>query len=147
VIKDLRAGDPVAVGPYKLLGRLGAGGTGQVYLAKSPGGRLVAIKLIRPELAEERGFRTRFAGEIAAALRVRVQAALPADPRAVGQLARLAREIVPSRRLPLLREAAAVTAALDESLRHPPAIPAGTSRDSGDAEDSREKEAVTGDRG
>jgi hypothetical protein len=70
VIKDLRAGDPVAVGPYKLLGRLGAGGMGQVYLAKSPGGRLVAIKLIRPELAEERGFRTRFAGEIAAARNV-----------------------------------------------------------------------------
>jgi eukaryotic-like serine/threonine-protein kinase len=70
VIKDLKAGDPVTVGPYKLLGRLGAGGMGQVYLAKSPGGRLVAIKLIRPELAEERGFRTRFAGEIAAARNV-----------------------------------------------------------------------------
>ncbi len=70
MIKDLRAGDPVAVGPYKLLGRLGAGGMGQVYLAKSPGGRLVAIKLIRPELAEERGFRTRFAGEISAARNV-----------------------------------------------------------------------------
>ena len=70
MIKELKAGDPVAVGPYKLLGRLGAGGMGQVYLAKSPGGRLVAIKLIRPELAEERGFRTRFAGEIAAARNV-----------------------------------------------------------------------------
>jgi serine/threonine protein kinase len=67
VIKDLKAGDPVSVGPYRLLGRLGAGGMGQVYLAKSPGGRLVAIKLIRPELAEERGFRARFAAEIAAA--------------------------------------------------------------------------------
>jgi eukaryotic-like serine/threonine-protein kinase len=67
VIKDLKAGDPVTVGPYKLLGRLGAGGMGMVYLAKSPGGRLVAIKLIRPELAEDRGFRTRFASEIAAA--------------------------------------------------------------------------------
>jgi eukaryotic-like serine/threonine-protein kinase len=67
VIKDLKAGDPVSVGPYKLLSRLGAGGMGEVYLAKSPGGRLVAIKLIRPELAEERGFRARFAGEIAAA--------------------------------------------------------------------------------
>jgi serine/threonine protein kinase len=70
VIKDLKAGDPVVVGPYKLLGRLGAGGMGQVYLAKSPGGRLVAIKLIRPELAEERGFRARFTGEIAAARNV-----------------------------------------------------------------------------
>src|SRR6202042_1551291 len=43
---------------------------GQVYLAKSPGGRLVAIKLIRPELAEERGFRSRFSSEISAAKNV-----------------------------------------------------------------------------
>src|SRR6201993_1974925 len=70
VIKDLRAGDPAQVGPYRLLGRLGAGGMGEVYLAKSPGGRLVAIKLIRPELAEERGFRARFASEISAARNV-----------------------------------------------------------------------------
>jgi hypothetical protein len=70
VIKDLRAGDPALVGPYKLLGRLGAGGMGEVYLAKSPGGRLVAIKLIRPELAEERGFRSRFSSEISAARNV-----------------------------------------------------------------------------
>jgi eukaryotic-like serine/threonine-protein kinase len=70
VIKDLRAGDPETVGPYRLLGRLGVGGMGEVYLAKSPGGRLVAIKLIRPELAEERGFRSRFASEITAARNV-----------------------------------------------------------------------------
>ena len=70
MIKDLRAGDPAVVGPYKLLGRLGAGGMGEVYLGKSPGGRLVAIKLIRPDLAEERGFRSRFASEISAARNV-----------------------------------------------------------------------------
>jgi serine/threonine protein kinase len=70
VIKELRAGDPATVGPYRLLGRLGVGGMGQVYLAKSPGGRLVAIKLIRPELAEERGFRARFSSEISAARNV-----------------------------------------------------------------------------
>jgi serine/threonine protein kinase len=70
VIKDLRPGDPALVGPYRLLGRLGVGGMGEVYLAKSPGGRLVAIKLIRPELAEERGFRARFASEISAARNV-----------------------------------------------------------------------------
>jgi serine/threonine protein kinase len=70
VIKDLRAIDPESVGPYRLLGRLGIGGMGQVYLAKSPGGRLVAIKLIRPDLAEERGFRARFASEITAAKNV-----------------------------------------------------------------------------
>ena len=70
MIKDLRPGDPALVGPYRLLGRLGVGGMGEVYLAKSPGGRLVAIKLIRPELAEERGFRSRFASEISAARNV-----------------------------------------------------------------------------
>jgi serine/threonine protein kinase len=85
VIKNLKAGDPVSVGPYKLLNRLGAGGMGEVYLAKSPGGRLVAIKLIRPELAEERGFRARFAGEIAAARGVSgiyTAAVVDADPEA-----------------------------------------------------------------
>jgi len=67
VIKDLRATDPELVGTYRVLGRLGAGGLGQVYLARSPSERLVAIKLIRPELAEEPGFRARFASEVAAA--------------------------------------------------------------------------------
>jgi eukaryotic-like serine/threonine-protein kinase len=70
VFKELRPSDPVSVGPYRLLGRLGVGGMGQVYLARSRGGRLVAIKVIRPELAEERGFRARFASEIAAARNV-----------------------------------------------------------------------------
>jgi serine/threonine protein kinase len=70
VIKELRSADPESVGPYRLLGRLGVGGMGQVYLARSRGGRLVAIKLIKPELAEEPGFRARFASEIAAARNV-----------------------------------------------------------------------------
>jgi serine/threonine protein kinase len=70
VINGLRADDPPSIGPYRLLGRLGAGGMGQVYLAKSPGGWLVAVKVIRPDLAEEPGFRARFAREIAAARNV-----------------------------------------------------------------------------
>jgi hypothetical protein len=65
--EDLLPNDPEWVGPYRLLGRLGAGGMGQVYLARSPGGRLVAVKMIRPDLAADRGFRARFAREAAAA--------------------------------------------------------------------------------
>jgi hypothetical protein len=58
------------VGGYVLLGRLGAGAMGQVYLGRSAGGRLVAVKTIKTELAEEPDFRTRFGQEVAAARRV-----------------------------------------------------------------------------
>src|SRR5689334_14168123 len=43
---------------------------GQVYLGRSAAGRLVAVKTIKIGLAEEPGFRTRFAQEVAAARRV-----------------------------------------------------------------------------
>ena len=96
MIKDLQAGDPATVGPYRLLGRLGAGGMGQVYLGKSPGGRLVAIKLIRPELAEERGFRARFASEISAAQNVSgIYTAAVVDADAENELPWMATVYVP----------------------------------------------------
>jgi hypothetical protein len=63
----LQPEDPQQVGRYLLLRRLGSGGMGRVYAAKSPGGRLVAVKLIRPELAGDPAFRARFAREVAAA--------------------------------------------------------------------------------
>jgi eukaryotic-like serine/threonine-protein kinase len=66
-MESLRASDPPRIGPYGLVGRLGAGGMGQVYLGRSAGGRLVAVKVIRPELAGEPGFQARFAREVAAA--------------------------------------------------------------------------------
>jgi serine/threonine protein kinase len=69
-MEGLRAGDPPRIGPYRLLGRLGAGGMGQVFLGRSAGGRLVAVKVIRPELAGEPGFRARFEREVAAARNV-----------------------------------------------------------------------------
>ena len=69
-LESLRRWDPERIGPYTLLGRLGAGAMGQVFLGRSPAGRLVAVKTIKIELAEEPGFRARFAREVAAARRV-----------------------------------------------------------------------------
>jgi serine/threonine protein kinase len=66
----LRRWDPERIGPFALLGRLGAGAMGQVYLGRSQAGRLVAVKTIKIELAEEPGFRDHFAHEVAAARRV-----------------------------------------------------------------------------
>ncbi|MGY1499745.1 serine/threonine-protein kinase [Streptomyces sp. QTS52] len=66
----LRDGDPVRIGAYRLVGRLGAGGMGQVYAARSERGRTVAVKLVRRELAEQDEFRDRFRREVAAARRV-----------------------------------------------------------------------------
>jgi serine/threonine protein kinase len=70
MVGELQAGDPRSAGSYRLLGRLGSGGMGQVFLGRSAGGRLVAIKVIRPDLAGEPGFRARFAREVAAARHV-----------------------------------------------------------------------------
>ncbi|MFC5214521.1 protein kinase domain-containing protein [Streptomyces coerulescens] len=66
----LSTGDPESIGGYTLLGRLGAGGMGVVYLGVSASGRQVAVKLVRESYAQEEEFRTRFRQEIAAARRV-----------------------------------------------------------------------------
>ncbi|WP_323188163.1 serine/threonine-protein kinase [Streptomyces sp. NBC_00237] len=62
--------DPERIGAYRLLARLGAGGMGQVFLARSDRGRTVAVKLVRRELAEQEEFRSRFRQEVQAARRV-----------------------------------------------------------------------------
>ncbi|MGW1848005.1 protein kinase domain-containing protein [Streptomyces sp. NPDC001966] len=66
----LEAGDPTRIGPYRVVGRLGSGGMGRVYLARSPGGRATAVKVVHDELAEDSSFRARFRREVAAARRV-----------------------------------------------------------------------------
>ncbi|MGW3285408.1 protein kinase domain-containing protein [Streptomyces sp. NPDC001002] len=68
--RPLEDGDPQVVGGYRLTARLGSGGMGRVYLSHTPGGRAVAVKVIRPELAENPEFRRRFRAEVAAAGRV-----------------------------------------------------------------------------
>ncbi|MCP2266942.1 Serine/threonine protein kinase [Promicromonospora thailandica] len=70
MIGSLRAGDPAQAGPYVLLGRLAAGGMGQVFVGRSRGGRVVAVKVIHPGLAAGDEFRVRFAREVDAARRV-----------------------------------------------------------------------------
>jgi eukaryotic-like serine/threonine-protein kinase len=58
------------IGPYRLRGRLGAGGMGQVFLGLSAGGRAVAVKVIRADLATDPEFRARFRREVAVARKV-----------------------------------------------------------------------------
>ncbi|MFE6843855.1 serine/threonine-protein kinase [Streptomyces sp. NPDC057686] len=64
------ADDPREVGGYRVVARLGSGGMGRVYLAYTPGGRPVALKVVRPELAGDPEFRRRFAQEVASAQRI-----------------------------------------------------------------------------
>ncbi|MDX3488414.1 Hsp70 family protein [Streptomyces sp. ID05-18] len=86
-MEPLRAGDPETVGGFRLRGRLGADGMGEVFLGRSLGGRAVAVKVVHPHLARQGEFRRRFAREVAAARAVGgaftapVMAAGPEDDR------------------------------------------------------------------
>ncbi|WP_128376671.1 protein kinase domain-containing protein [Streptomyces cavernae] len=66
-MEPLRPDDPEQLGPYRLVARLGAGGMGRVYLARSSHGETVAVKAIRPEMMEDKNFRIRFRREAEAA--------------------------------------------------------------------------------
>jgi serine/threonine protein kinase len=90
-LTPLRSDDPAEIAGYHLLGRLGAGGMGVVYLGERPAkdgeapSQQVAVKVVRGELAEDEGFRARFRREVTAARRVSgncVVAVLDADPEA-----------------------------------------------------------------
>ncbi|MCQ4080676.1 serine/threonine-protein kinase [Streptomyces sp. RB6PN25] len=84
-MEQLTQYDPRRIGPFEVLGRLGSGGMGLVYLARSASGRRVAIKTVRAELAEDQLFRVRFTREVEAARAVSgfyTAAVVDADPRA-----------------------------------------------------------------
>jgi serine/threonine protein kinase len=66
-VAQLQPGDPELIGRFKLLERLGTGGMGRVYLAHSPGGMRVAVKVVHSHLAEDENFRARFKREVSAA--------------------------------------------------------------------------------
>src|ERR1039458_7053051 len=70
VVRELQPGDPQTIGSYRLVGQLGGGGMGRVFLGVSAGGRPVAVKVIRAELAADPQFRMRSGREVAAARRV-----------------------------------------------------------------------------
>lgn len=69
-MESLAEDDPSSIGGYELRARLGAGGFGVVYFGLSPGGRAVAVKVPRPELARDPEFLRRFRLEVAAARQV-----------------------------------------------------------------------------
>ncbi|WP_230686317.1 serine/threonine-protein kinase [Catellatospora vulcania] len=101
----LHPGDPRQAGGVRLLGRLGEGGMGVVFLGQDAAGRLVAVKVIRPDYARDRRFLARFAAEAAAARRVaRFCTAQVLDAGADGDLAYLVTEYI---------EGPTLTAALD----------------------------------
>ncbi|MFD5876457.1 serine/threonine-protein kinase [Streptomyces sp. NPDC060322] len=84
-MQPLEAGEPHTIGAYRLLGRLGAGGMGRVYLGRSAGGRTVAVKVVHPHFALDEQFRARFRREVDAARRLGAQWTAPvldADPDA-----------------------------------------------------------------
>nr|WP_243275150.1 N-acetylglucosamine/diacetylchitobiose ABC transporter substrate-binding protein [Streptomyces albus] len=79
----MAAADPRRIGPFRLVGVLGGGGMGRVYLGRSAEGRTVAVKAARAELADDEHFRVRFAREVAAARQVEgpfVAPVVAADP-------------------------------------------------------------------
>jgi serine/threonine protein kinase len=66
-VAALKPEDPRFIGDYQLLGRLGTGGMGRVFLGRSPGGRKVAVKVLHGDLVHQPEFRSRFRREIQAA--------------------------------------------------------------------------------
>ncbi|MDA2804045.1 serine/threonine-protein kinase [Nocardiopsis suaedae] len=76
-IAPLKADDPAAIGAFRLMGRLGAGGMGVVYMGRDRSGLPAAVKTVRAEYAADPGYRSRFAREVELARRVRGRCVAP----------------------------------------------------------------------
>ncbi len=84
-MNNLQPTDPPTIGRFRLRGRLGSGGMGQVFLGEAPDGSLAAIKVVHEGLSADSQFRRRFSQEIAAAARIRgarTAAVIESDPEA-----------------------------------------------------------------
>ncbi|MDX3694374.1 bifunctional serine/threonine-protein kinase/ABC transporter substrate-binding protein [Streptomyces europaeiscabiei] len=111
-MERLRSSDPARIADHRLLGRLGAGGMGVVYLARTPAGSLVALKVLAAEYAEDAGFRARFRREVEVARRISSPWAVPlVDADADAEAPWLATAYVPG---PSLAEAVAAHGPLTE---------------------------------
>lgn len=111
-MEPLRSSDPARIADHRLLGRLGTGGMGVVYLARTPGGALVALKVLLAEYAEEPGFKERFRREVEVARQVDSPWAVPlVDADADAEAPWLATAFVPG---PSLGEAVAAYGPLTE---------------------------------
>ena len=113
LLEGLKSWDPANVGPFKLLGVLGNGGFGRVYLGQAQDGQRVAVKVIKPDLAEDPEFRARFGREVSAARKVGGKfTARVVDADTGGEELWLATEYISG---PTLREAVADQGPLAES--------------------------------
>ncbi|MGW0942443.1 bifunctional serine/threonine-protein kinase/ABC transporter substrate-binding protein [Streptomyces sp. NPDC002623] len=111
-MEPLRSSDPARIADHRLLGRLGAGGMGVVYLARTPGGALVALKVLLAEYAEDQDFKERFRREVEVARLVDTPWAVPlVDADADAEAPWLATAFVPG---PSLGEAVSAHGPLAE---------------------------------
>jgi len=113
VREELQPGDPERIGPYRVIRPLGSGGMGRVFLGRSAGGRPVAVKVIRADLAADSQFRARFRREVDAARKVNgLYTALVVDADLDGPMPWLATAYVAG---PSLAEAVASQGPLPEA--------------------------------
>ncbi|ABW14834.1 serine/threonine protein kinase [Parafrankia sp. EAN1pec] len=109
VFTPLTPHDPHSVSRYLLRARIGEGGMGAVYLSYTPGGRPIALKVARPELAADPDFRSRFSKEVAIARRVQGPYTVPvidADPEALRPWIATAYVAAPSLAVAVVRQGA-----------------------------------------